>query len=436
MSAIKRSGLRKRVRVALRQLFGHLPRDWRFAFYRRMVDCDPDPSERLELKVAETQEELEACFRILHDAYVSSGFMKPAPSGMRVTLYHALPTTTTLCAKFDGKVVGTISMVREGVFGFPMQSVFDLEGVRARGGNIAEISALAVDPSFRKTGGAILFPLMKFMHEYCTEYFDTRHLVIAVNPEKIELYEALLYFTRLQEKVVDRYDFANGAPAVGATLDLHEASTLFKRGYGRRAERKNLHKYFFGLKLANIKLPHRRYFTTNDPVMTPALLDHFFNEVGPVFSELDDRKKALLWSIYTPPDYRRVLPMLAGSGHADDVGRSLRQYPRYSIRCPGLLALPAANDGTAADPFTLDVIEVSAQGFQAECRRELPLQVDGEVEIELGAHERSRLVARAVRRKDTESGSFYGFRIDEPDRNWRSFVSALEMGQTSRDLAA
>jgi hypothetical protein len=51
------------------------------------------------LKIADTQEELEACFTLLHDAYVGSGFMTPELSGMRVTIYHALPTTTTLCAK-------------------------------------------------------------------------------------------------------------------------------------------------------------------------------------------------------------------------------------------------------------------------------------------------------------------------------------------------
>jgi hypothetical protein len=46
------------------------------------------------------------------------------------------------------------------------------------------------------------------------------------------------------------------------------------------------------------------------------------------------------------------------------------------------------------------------------------------------------VTCRAVRRKDTDQGSFYGFRIDEPDRHWRSFVSTLEMGITSKDLAA
>ncbi|OWQ92062.1 hypothetical protein CDN99_06820 [Roseateles aquatilis] len=439
MSQIRRSSLRKRFHQGLRRMFSRLPKGLRFAVYRRMVDCDPAPSSRLELKVADTQEELDACFRILHDAYVGSGFMKPDPSGLRVTIYHALPTTTTLCAKYDGAVVGTISMVREGVFGFPLQSVFDLEDVRAKGGKIAEISALAVAPAFRKTGGAILFPLMKFMHQYCTQYFDTRHLVIAVNPDKIELYEALLFFKRLKEQTVDNYDFANGAPAVGATLDLEEADETFERAYRGRRDRKNLHHYFFGQDLANIKLPQRRYHTTNDPVMTPELLDHFFNKVVQVFPTLNDVKKALLWSVYRDDaQFRSVLPMLSGGG--EDLGRALRQYPRYSIRCPGHLDIRAANDSQLGS-FDLEVIEVSAHGFQAECDLDLPLQVDGSVKIELGAQQdgvknTAHVMARAVRRKDTERGSYYGFRIDEPDRAWRSFVSTLEMATTTKDLAA
>ena len=100
------------------------------------------------------------------------------------------------------------------------------------GGKIAEVSALAVHKDFRKTGGAILFPLMKFMYEYCTTFFDTRHLVIAVHPTRIEMYESLLFFERLTENKVDNYDFANGAPAVGASLDLKHAPRKYREVYG------------------------------------------------------------------------------------------------------------------------------------------------------------------------------------------------------------
>jgi GNAT superfamily N-acetyltransferase len=424
------SVLRRGWHEALRRALHALPRELRFWIYRWLVDCDPAPDPRLQLKIAETREELEACFAILHDAYVGSGFMQPHPSGLRVTPYHALPTTTTLCATWEGQVVGTLSLIREGVFGFPLQSIFDLAPVRARGGRIAEISALAVHPAFRKTGGTVLFPLMKFMYEYCTAYFDTRHLVIAVNPNKAELYESLLFFERLQERMVDRYDFANGAPAVGATLDLLHAPEIFRRAYGGRRERKNLHRYFASLRMPNIVLPQRRYHTTNDPVLTPEILDHFFNRRVPVFPTLDTRRARLLHSIYDDLEaYRAVLPPLPQVALQTT---AVRRHQRYSIKCPAQIAFDghSTNGGTA-----LQVIELSLHGFQAEAAAELPLRVPGQATVELGADEHSVVRATAVRRHEAGGSVFYGFYVAAPDATWRACVEALQRGQTHRDLA-
>ena len=92
LASIARKALHQAVRTAL----ALLPRTWRFAFFRNLIDCDDRPDARLELKIADTQDELEACFRILHDAYVAAGFMQPDPSGLRVTIYHALPTPRLL----------------------------------------------------------------------------------------------------------------------------------------------------------------------------------------------------------------------------------------------------------------------------------------------------------------------------------------------------
>ncbi len=406
-----------------------LPQHWRFALYRHLVDCDPQPDARLQLKIADTQDELEACFRLLHDAYVAAGFMQPDPSGLRVTIYHALPTTTTLCAKWDGEVVGTLSMIREGVFGFPLQSAFNLDPVRARAGRIAEISALAVAPAFRKTGGKILFPLMKFMSGYCTDYFDTRHIVIAVNPNKIELYESLLFFDRLQADVVDNYDFANGAPAVGATLDLDQAVGLSRRVYGHRARRKNLFHYFFDSQLPNIQAPSRRFFTTNDPVLTPAMMDYFFNQRTQVFSTLDDRKRLLLRSIYGGADYAAVLPAPQASQGAD---KAIRQHRRFSIRCPARLVV---NSYGGSLSYPLQITDISHHGFRAECALPLPEGTTGRVEVALGRAESAQVEATALRRQDLAGVVAYGFWVPQPDDAWLRCVAALDAGQTHADLA-
>ncbi len=406
-----------------------LPRGLRFAVYRGLVDCDPRPDPRLVLKIADTREELEACFCILHDAYVAAGFMTPDPSGLRVTVYHALPTTTTLCAKWDGQVVGTISMIRDGAFGFPMQSAFNLNPVRAGAGNIAEISALAVAPAFRKTGGRILFPLMKFMYEYCLAYFDTRHIVIAVNPNKIEMYESLLFFERLPTRVVDSYGFANGAPAVGASLDLVRADALLEQAYGAKRDRKNLHRYFTANRLPNIQWPQRRFHTTNDPVLTPVLMDYFFNQRTQVFATLDDRKRLLLQQIYDDPGYAKVLPSPSASVHAL-VG--VRQHQRFSIRCPARLEVASYGAGLR---FPLQVIELSLHGFSADCALPLPEGSRGWVEIDLGQHETACVEATAVRRQESAGVVSYGFEVPEPDAAWQGCVAALQAGRTHADLS-
>ncbi len=422
LGSVGRRCLNRSVRTALKLA----PQPSRFALIRSMVQCDANPDPRLELKIAETQEELEGCFSLLHDAYVGSGYMKPDPSGLRVTIYHALPTTTTLCAKLDGRVVGTLSIVREGVFGFPLQSVFDLGSVRAQGGNIAEISALAIHRDFRKTGGSILFPLMKFMFEYCTRYFDTRHLVIAVHPERIEMYEALLMFRRLRARVVDRYDFANGAPAVGATLDLKLAPQMYAHRYGGRRPEKNLHRYFTQLRLPNIRLPKQPYFTTNHPVMTPELLEHFFARRTRVFDRLNERQRCLLRSIYDLADYDAVLPEVL-----PEVAQrvAIRRHDRFSLRCPAQLR-PGPGER-----YALSVTRLFDDRFEAESNDPLPQGVRGQVVVQLGRTVRS--VIEATRREEEASPSAprYGFRIDHPDAAWRQCVEALRSVRTHADLA-
>lgn len=426
MKRTLRSFLKRSIHQFARGAFGLLPRAWRHGLFRRMVDCDFTPGPELELKIADTQDELEACFALLHDAYVGAGFMKPDPSGLRVTAYHALPTTTTLCAKVRGRVVGTVSVIREGVFGFPMQSVFDLSAVRAKPGRIAEVSALAVHKDYRGTGGRVLFPLMKFLHEYCTAYFDTRHLVIAVNPNKIELYESLLFFERLQATPVERYDFANGAPAVGAAVDLWQVRERMRAAYEGRAQRRNLYRFFYEHRLANIVEPARRYHTTNDPVMTEALIDHFFNRRTQVFAALDERKQLLLRSIYDLDDLATE-PVRPAATPAP----VLRGHQRYSINCPAHW-----ETAHAAAPIALRVIELSLSGFQAECDRPLPAGASGRLTVELGNGERSLVHATVVRMVGQRGeAACHGFRIDKPDAAWAACVSALQAGRTHADLA-
>ena len=419
---MKKFGARARIlfRGMMRAAVRFLPRKTEQAVYRNMVRCDPNPSPRLVLKLAETREELEACFRLLHDAYVDSDLMKPHPSGLRVTVYHALPTTSTLLASYDGRVVGTLSLIRDSALGFPMQRIFDIEAVRRVGGNIAEVSALAIDRRFRAVGGTILFPLMKFMYEYATRYFDTRHLVIAVNPRHIGMYESLLFFRRLRPKPVEHYDFVNGAPAVGAHLDLRVARAMFQRHYSGKPPEKDLFSYFTGVRLRNIRFPHKRFFTTNDPVMTPELIDYFFNERTDAFASLDERTRARLHQVYDLPAYRDSLPP-PPSADGVEARTSVRRHRRFSVVCPAKLLVDL---GSKRVFQPCKVVECSEDGFRARFQSPLPDGCGGQMFVDLGLFDRACLKVRLVRRSMGDKRTAV-FRIEEGDEAWKKFVTAL-----------
>ncbi|MFZ4285173.1 GNAT family N-acetyltransferase [Variovorax sp. HJSM1_2] len=412
----------------VRRAVSALPKAVRFRVLRSFVRCDLKPDPRLVLKIAQTRDELEACFRLLHDAYVGSGYMLPDPSGLRVTLYHALPTTTTLCALYDGQVVGTISLIRQSAFGFPMQAVFNLESVKQRKGKIAEVSALAVHPQFRQSGGAVLFPLMKFMYEYCTSCFDTHHVVIAVNPKQIDLYEALLLFERLPAPVVEKYDFVNGAPAVAAAIDLLAVPRRLRHLYGGKTPSKNLYHYFVRAQIKNIQLPKRRYYTTNHPVMTPAMLDYFFNQRTQVFSKMTEREKVKLDAIYDLPVYKDVLPFVSSASRAQ---MPLRQHRRFTLKVRAGLRVVVNGRELRVK---LDLVELSEIGFQARAKVAVPLNVWADVSIRLGSEENSRMKVMAVRGSNGGEYHRYVFSVHQPDLAWRKFTSALMAGSTFGDL--
>ncbi|MBR0568036.1 hypothetical protein J5J83_18085 [Azoarcus sp. L1K30] len=405
-----------------------LPGRLRFAVYGKLIRCDAVLSEKLVFKLAETREELEACFHLLHDAYVDAGFMQPDPSAMRVTVYHALPTTSTLLCRYGERVVGTLSLIRESAMGFPMQRIFDLDAVRRQGGNIAEVSALAIDPRFRSASGKILLPLMKFMYEYATRQFDTRHLVIAVNPRHVGFYEAVLCFRRLAQRPVAHYDFVNGAPAVGAHLDLSTAPAVYRRRYDKLPPAKNLFRYFTATVVPNIRFPEKRFYTTTDPVMTPALIDHFFNIRTRVFAGLRSRELMLLHSIYDLPEFKGCLPPVPDGVPRSEMRR--RTHRRFPVMCPGEFR---TNSLGLRKRYGLNVFECSASGFRVRAERALPVGVSGEVSIDLGASDRSEMKVTVLRR-GSHDDKIALIRIDDADLAWRKFVSALSQARTHEEL--
>lgn len=404
----------------LRPALPYLPRSLRHKAIRHFIRIDEAGVSDVTFKLAETKEELEAAFRLLHDAYVDEGYMDPHPSGMRVTPYHALPTTTTLIAVLDGKVVGTVSVIADGGFGFPMEKLFDTKAFRDKGMRIAEVSSLAVDKGMR-TRGKLVFPLFRYTYQYLIKYLGVDVMIICIHPNKADHFEALMHFERIDHSDPKAYDFVNGNPALGL---FNEMRKLYKRGQSSKRPMNRCLSRFMTAAIVDdrYRFPARELSRKFDGVMTPELLEHFFIHKTEAFKHLTPAQVEVLHYLYRSSAHRAVLPALPASGL-----KERRSLPRFNASCTAVL------DIAGKRTIRMRLVDVSEEGFRAIL--EEPIRFGGTWRLQVSIDDRLSvaLVAMPVW---TSGAGVFGFKIVATESRWQDFVRDLERQSWGKALSA
>lgn len=406
--------LRKLIRNTIFSLLRHSPAWCRDHFCRSRINIPPLPHD-IVFDIARSRQDLDQAFHLLHDAYVREGYSKPHVSGRRITDYHALPSTTTLVARSKGQVVATVSIIRDGHFGLPADEVVDLSFFRRNNERLGEVSSLAVKAEFRGRSGEVMFYLFKYLYHYSKRCFGLDRFVIVVNPNRITLYESVLLFVPLHRSAITTYAFANNAPAVCATLDLRTAPQRWREAYGQRPSPSNIHRFFTqplsDSEKNQMRLPKRPFFTAMDPVMTPEVMDYFYNRCTDGMCRLKDRQIGILKSIYSDEAYRPIWPPFARGRWQER-----RYHRRFDVDCPGSLLDPGGGD------TSVQVIDASREGVRLRSNR--PLALDAAVTLKIVVGEGKSTVLRATSK--WENGLGFGLEIMRSGRVWNQFIDYLE----------
>jgi hypothetical protein len=188
-----------------------------------------------------------------------------------------------------------------------MESEFDVSELRRRGLRFCEVSSLAIAPRFRKKG-RILFPLVKYLMLYTRGYLGVNRQLLVTHPFDADLYGAIAMARPLSNKRVERYGFAYGAPAVASVIDLDRFQDDLRAAFAAAPPQRSYYHFVYECEHRNFKLPERSFDTISDPVMTPALLDYFFNVKTDTFALLSARERLALRACYPAAEYDAVLP--------------------------------------------------------------------------------------------------------------------------------
>lgn len=406
--------LRKLIRNTIFSLLHHSPAVIRDYFFRSRLNIPPLPQD-IVFDIATSRQDLDQAFHLLHDAYVREGYSKPHVSRRRITDYHALPSTTTLVARVRGEVVATVSIIRDGHFGLPADSVVDLSSYRGNYERLGEVSSLAIKPDFRGRSGEVMFYLFKYLYHYSTKYFGLDRFVIVVNPNRITLYESIILFVPLHRSAIKTYGFANNAPAVCATLDLQTAPQRWRKAYESKPAKKNIYRFFTDplsrKEKRQMRFPERPFFTAMDPVMTPDVMDYFYNRCSDGMCRLEDRQVGILKSIYSDEEYSPIWPPLNNRNW-----KNKRSHRRFDVDCPGHLQhLTKGN-------VSIQIVDASRNGIRV--RTSEPIDPDSDVTLNISVGRKKSAFVRA--RLRWQSGVACGMEIVRASHLWNEFIDYLE----------
>lgn len=322
----RRPEVRRSVGRGLWNLFSLLPMWVRGPIIRRLFEVESDLPDNLIFKKAETYEELEQAFEVAFDAYRERDLVTDSDTRMRVTKYHALPTTTILIAKLDEEVIATISIIRDSTWGLPLEQLFDIDFLRKDSKIIAEISTLAIKRGHRSQRGKLLLALCKFMNHYCLEYLGVETIVATVHPEVSDFYRCVLMFEDIEGGRPKNYSFVKGAAASAHFLRIKGiAPKAFEKAFKHLPDNKNVFKFLYQQEIPNFKFPERKFFSSTEFTFTPEWFQSFFKLRTNVLNSLSEDEKYALSNLYYYPEYRTLF------GSDEPIKRT---RARFSTHCP------------------------------------------------------------------------------------------------------
>ena len=180
-----------------------------------------------DFRVARSREDMRAAFQLVYQNYLMSGLSKEIASGMRVTSFHALPSTDVLVAVQGGRVNCTATLIRDGDMGLPIERVYpdEVAQFRESGSVIAEVGCLAQ----RGNQLSVLLRLINFMAQR-SRLQGINHIVIAVHPRHVKFYERYLGFST--NGPLRSYHAVCGHPAMPLVMNLNDIYDQNRRACG------------------------------------------------------------------------------------------------------------------------------------------------------------------------------------------------------------
>ena len=244
------------------------------------------------IRVANRLRLRQKAYGLLYELYSKMGITQNEGDGLWLSIYDALPETTTFVAEDDrGCSVGALTVVFDSPIGLPADELYEkeIDILRKTGVKICEFVSLGIKDE-RKSSLKVLAGLFycAFLHAWQRE--NSTILIITVHSRYENFYRRKLFFEKMGPE--RNYAKVNGAPTVLLNLSLAKISRL-----------RHNHRIFPFIML-NYTEQEELDFAQKIENMTCPMSDEeffsFFIEKTDIWEKASPRQKNLVKAIYPP----------------------------------------------------------------------------------------------------------------------------------------
>jgi hypothetical protein len=207
-----------------------------------LLKLDMEGLDKPSIKIAETLDEYQQAFRLVHNEYSSVGYIPPCPQHpYHYSHYSLLPETCVFLFKTNLTVVATLTeIIDTAQNGLPMDELYrkELDALRNQGRVVVELSAFVTSRTQRMRNIMVYMCNAMFNYSKINKIDD---ICIMVNPKHVQFYTQMFLFEpygpeRFYEKVQ--------APAVPLRVDMREIENRLRGAYSQYEFTEDLHLFF------------------------------------------------------------------------------------------------------------------------------------------------------------------------------------------------
>jgi len=250
------------------------------------------------IKFAETKDEYEQAFSLVYDTYLNMGVIKPNRSNLRLTLYHALPTTRVLVVKKNKTVISTLTTILDNPLGLPSRSIYNDEIESLGKAKLLEIGSFASETAHLRYSHILAFKLLT-VTAYYVNYLNVDYVCATINPQYRRFYEKLCLMEEYGafKSYTNPDNNINEAPTILMIFPFESFnSEEYRRIYTSNGFDCNLYEFF-----------RAQDETSYRGVMSEELLRYFFLEKTDLFKTIEPAKLEYIKELYPTYDFNKVL---------------------------------------------------------------------------------------------------------------------------------